>query len=320
MLNRGRSVGENELRQRLDLGAPLSRVLIPLSLGLTRRALLRSGVASAYRRLVGVNTHYFAREGAAAGNLGLPVVLVHGIADSALTWSFVLRALASVGPVYALDLPGYGQSGHLPGRQYASIAEQTAVVEAFVREVVGRPALVVGNSMGGWIAARLALAAPDAVRGIVLLDPGGALLEGVRSWEAFVNTVAVRDLQAVRSIYRQMFGRVPLALYMAQHSFRELFARESVRAFIAASIAAAEAEDLAATGFFAAEELRQISVPAALVWGDRDTFLPDGSFEFFRDNLRDATVHRLRGCGHLPQREAPRAMVRIVRTFAAKLC
>lgn len=310
---------ETDLRRRLDLGAPLSRVVIPLTLGLTRRALLRSGVASHERRLAGVSTHFFCRDGRRGSDPQLPVLLIHGIADSALTWAFVLRGMANIGPVYALDLPGHGLSGHPPGRRYATIAEQTAVVAALLREVVGRPALLVGNSMGGWIAARLALDAPELVRGIVLLDPGGALLEGRASWDPFVSTVAVRDLRTVRAIYRQMFGRVPLPLYLAQHSFRDLFTRESVRAFVAAAVAAAEAEDVATAGFFAPSDLRRITVPARLVWGDRDTFLPAGSFEFFRDNLPDAQTHVLKGCGHLPQREAPRAVTRIVREFAAAI-
>jgi pimeloyl-ACP methyl ester carboxylesterase len=310
---------EQDLRRRLDLGAPLSRVFIPLTLGLTRRALLRSGVSSHERRLAGVHTHYYCRAGRRGSDPGTPVLLVHGIADSALTWAFVLRGMAGVGPVYALDLPGHGLSGKPEGRGYATIAEQTAVVAALVREVVGRPAVLVGNSMGGWIAARLALEAPELTRGIVLLDPGGALLEGRASWDPFVSNVAVQDLRAVRAIYRQMFGRVPLPLYLAQHSFRELFTRESVRAFVAAAVAAADTEDIAAAGFFAPSDLRRISVPTQLIWGERDTFLPAGSFEFFRDNLPHAQAHVLKGVGHLPQREAPRRVVRIVRAFAGEI-
>lgn len=310
---------ENELRRRIALGEPLSRVLIPLTMGLTRRALLRSGVTSEERRLAGISTHFYRRAGLPGSDPEMPLVLIHGIADSALTWAFTIRGMARIGPVFALDLPGFGLSGRPPGRKYATIAEQVAVVAALVREVVGRPALLVGNSMGGWIAARMALEEPALVRGIVLIDPGGALLEGRASWDSFVATVSVPDLRSVRAIYRQMFGRVPAALYLAQHSFQELFLRESVREFIAAATAAADAEDVAATGFFTPTDLRRITCPTALIWGDRDTFLPRGSFEFFRDNLPDAQVLVLKGVGHLPQREAPRAVVRFVGEFAERV-
>lgn len=313
------STKDSTPRRRLDLSAPLSRALIPLSLGLKRRALLRAGARSEQRRLAGILTHAYALDGRRGSDPALPVVLIHGIADSALTWSLVLRPLAAIGPLYALDMPGHGQSGHPPGRRYATIAEQAAVLAAFVREVVGRPALLVGNSMGGWVAARVALDAPELVRGLALLAPGGALLGGRGSWEGFARTVAVPDLRAVRAIYRQMFGRVPPGLYLAQHGFRDLFAREGVQAFVDAALAAAEAEDLAATGLFVADDLRRITAPTTIVWGACDTFLPAGTFEFFCENMPAAEVHTLAGCGHLPQQEAAKATARIVRAFAAGL-
>lgn len=306
-------------RWLIALGAPLSRVLIPLLLGITRRALLRSGAASRQARLAGIPIHFYALDGRPGSDPRTPIVLVHGIADSALTWAFVMRRLARVGPVYALDLPGFGQSGTPPGRRFATIDEQTDVLAAFVREVVGRPAIVVGNSMGGWNAANLALERPELAAGIVLLDPGGALLDGQASWDPFVATVAVEDLRTVRRIYRQMFADVIPLLYAAQLSFQELFARPSVRDFIAHSVSAAERDDLDAAGFLSPAELRRIAVPTALVWGAQDTFLPAGSFEFFRDNLPGARVFLLDGCGHLPQREAPRAVARIVAEFAERV-
>lgn len=301
---------EETARRRLDLGDPLSRVVIPLALGLTRRAMLRAGVTSHSRRLEGILAHFYQAPPRPGGDEALPVVLLHGIADSALTWAFTMRGLARVGPVYALDLPGFGQSGYPPGRRFATIAQDVAVVRAFIEQVVGRPALLVGNSMGGWIAARLAELHPELARGLVLVDPGGAMLGGRASWEPFVQTVSVRDLRSVRRIYRQMFGRVNPMLYLGQRGFQDLFLRDAVRHFV-------ESADL--EEFFTPEDLRRIAVPTALLWGECDRFLPDGSFEFFRDNLPGAQVLLLPGCGHLPQQERPRRLVRFVREFAATL-
>ncbi len=300
-------MSEQVLRRQLDLGGPFSPVLIPLVLGLRRKMLLRSGAVSVERRLAGIRTHWYHVPGRRGSDPELPVVLVHGIADSALTWAFTMRGMARIGPVYALDLPGFGLSGFPPGRRYTTIAEHTQVLAALLREVLGRPALLVGNSMGGWISLRLAQLHAELVRGLLLLDPGGALLNGRASWQPFVEVVTAPDLRAVRRIYRQMYGRVPLPLYFAQRAFQSLFLRDPVQQFVAV---ASEDE------FFTAEELRQISLPVGLIWGDRDRFLPDGSFEFFRDNLPGADVLVLRRCGHLPQYERPRAVVRFVRCFA----
>ncbi|NTU80311.1 MAG: alpha/beta hydrolase [Chloroflexales bacterium] len=298
---------EQSFRQRINLGDPLSRVVLPLVLGITRRAMLRAGAVSRQMCLERINTHFFQLQGASDSDPAMPVVLIHGIADSALTWAFTMRGMTHVGPVYAIDLPGFGQSGYPQGRRFATIVEQVAVLRALIRQVVGRPALLVGNSMGGWIAARLAELSPELVRGIVLLDPGGAMLAGRPSWEQFVDTVAVRDLRSVRMIYRQMFGRVNPALYLGQRGFQEMFLRDAVRHFIES----ADVEE-----FFTPEDLQRIKVPTALIWGACDTFLPAGSFAFFRDNLPGAEVLLLPGCGHLPQRERPRRVVRFVREFA----
>lgn len=291
------------------LSIPLSEAVMPLVTGLLRRLVLRWGAQSEERRLAGIPTHYYRLDGAPGSDPRLPIVLIHGIADNALTWAFMLPALRRIGPVYAVDLPGFGLSGYPPGRRYATIAEQAAVVRALITEVIGRPALLVGNSMGGWVSARLALDTPELARGIVLLDPGGAMLGGRSSWEPFVATVAVPDLRTVRRIYRQMFGFIPPPLYLGQRGFQQLFRRDAVARFV-------EAADEAA--FFRPEELRRIQVPTALVWGLSDHFLPAGSLEFFRENLPGPQLLLLRGCGHLPQRERPRRVARFIQAFAKK--
>jgi pimeloyl-ACP methyl ester carboxylesterase len=288
--------------------SPFAHTIMPLIQGLTRRALLRGGAVMREVRVndIGLNYYALASESSAAQ---LPVLLLHGIADNALTWALMMRTVSSIGPVYALDLPGFGLSGLPTGRRYISLAEYVAIVDGFIRAVIGPAPLIVGNSLGGWMALQLALKMPQRVRGVVALDPGGAMLDGRPSWEPFIEMVAVRDLVTVRRIYRQMFGVVPLPLYFGQESFRALFLRDPVTQFVAAA-----SED----DFFQPGELRGLQVPVGLVWGERDAFLPAGSFEFFRDELPEPELLVLPRCGHLPQQEHPRAVARFVRDFAAK--
>ncbi len=292
---------------------PLSYALIPMVNGMTRNVLLRTGVIEEERTLLGIPVHFYRVDGAPGSDPELPIILIHGIADSALTWAFVLHGLAKIGPVYMIDLPGFGLSGYPQGRRYASINEHVGVVRAMIAEVIGHPALLIGNSLGGWIAARLAVETPASTRGIVMIDPGGARLAGRPSWEPFIQTVAVPDLRTVRRVFRQMFGLMPLrlALYLGQRSFQTLFLRDPVTHFVAAAC-----ED----DFLSPEDLAGMSVPTALIWGQTDCFLPAGSFEFFRDNLPTPTLLTLSGCGHLPQRERPGHVVRFVRKFVAERC
>jgi pimeloyl-ACP methyl ester carboxylesterase len=303
-----------QIERLLTFYAPLSTVAIPLLNGLARQRLAHSGVQAGEAYLRGMFINYYYKQ--PLGGAELPIVLVHGIADNALTWSFILNPLARANPVYAIDLPGYGFSGLPGGRDYTTLDEMCEVLIDFVRDVVGRPALVVGNSMGGWLAVKLAWAAPELVRGVMLLDAGGAPLEGRASWEPFGEAIGMQDLKSVRLAFRQMFGAVPAPLlYLGQHSLRELFQRKVVREFVANMVAVVNPEEL----FLRPRDIRELPVPSALVWGLNDKFLPEGSLEFFSDNMPDAPKLLLSHCGHLPQRERPRSVLRFVQQFAAQV-
>jgi pimeloyl-ACP methyl ester carboxylesterase len=306
-------------RQRLEnflaFYAPLSKITIPLLNGLARRRLLRSGTRQRELRIGDLSLNYYIKDTSTINSSDLPIVLIHGIADNALTWSFILNPLARTHPVYALDLPGYGFSSLPHGRDYTTLDEMRDVLAIFLREVVGRPALVVGNSMGGWLAIKLAWSEPELVRGVLLMDAGGAPLRGRDSWEPFGETIGIGDLRTARLVLGQMFGGIPAPLlYLGQHSLQDLFQRKVVREFVTSLVAAVPEEVLLRPA-----DLRELPVPAALLWGLNDRFLPAGSLEFFRDNLPSAPMRFLDRCGHLPQRERPRAVLRFIQQFAAQL-
>jgi pimeloyl-ACP methyl ester carboxylesterase len=315
----------------LNVFAPLSRAAAPIADGMLRRTLLRVGVQEHQAILAGMSINYYVRPSAytqsrSAWQIALaaakhtllrqrhdtrptPIVLIHGLGDNALTWALAIELLAPGREVYAIDLPGYGLSGLAPAHPCASLGEMCDVLAAFLRDIVGRPALVVGNSMGGWLAVRLAQAAPDLVREITLINPGGAYLEGQPSWEPFRSAVAVPDLRTTRQVIRQVLGFVPAALlYFAQHSIQERFQRQVVRAFVAQ---ASEGD------FLSAEELRALQTPTSQIWGLDDQFLPAGSREFFTAHLSHAALQEIPHCGHLPQREHPLRVARFLDLRAA---
>src|SRR5256885_1144939 len=93
----------------LKISAPLSRGMVPLLNGLGRRHMLQGGAEQREVLLSGMPINYYVKSPrGGAADPELPILLIHGIADGALTWSFVLGPLARTHPVYAIDLPGYG--------------------------------------------------------------------------------------------------------------------------------------------------------------------------------------------------------------------
>jgi len=110
--------------------------------------------------------HYVDFGGPATGRA---VVLVHGLGGSHLNWDLFAPLLTEHARVWALDLPGFGRSE--PGARTASVSANAAALQRFLDEVVGEPALLVGNSMGGMISILVTGERPEAVTGLVLLDP-----------------------------------------------------------------------------------------------------------------------------------------------------
>ena len=104
---------------------------------------------------------------------GSAVVLVHGLGGSHLNWDLFAPLLRPDARVLALDLPGFGRSE--PGDRRTTVQDNVKVLDRFVREVAGSPAVLVGNSMGGPVCLEVAHSAPERVAGVVLASPAGGV-------------------------------------------------------------------------------------------------------------------------------------------------
>jgi pimeloyl-ACP methyl ester carboxylesterase len=105
-----------------------------------------------------------------------PIVFVHGLGGSHLNWCLIGPALAAGRRAVALDLHGFGLTpGSVPT---ATVQANARLVSRFVREVIGAPVILVGNSMGGLISILHTAAEPDTVAGVVLIDPALPLPRG----------------------------------------------------------------------------------------------------------------------------------------------
>jgi pimeloyl-ACP methyl ester carboxylesterase len=290
---------------------PIADSLIPLAVGLRRRNMLRAGGTQRHIQLGGSYVSYYHAPGRWRAK-GPPLLLVHGIADNAATWWATFHALRRVGDVYAIDLPGFGHSSPPPGQRFLGISAMADLLEAFIAETIGRPPLLLGNSMGAWIGLRIAATHPELLAGLIAINPGGAPLGGRDSWQPFVDLAMVPDLKAVRTIYQRMFARhsVRLPLYVGQRAFQRLFSCEAVRAIL---------HETTEADFLLAEQLCDLRLPVGLIWGMNDAFLPEGSLDFFRECFGAANWLLLPATGHLPQVERPREVARFVRHFARSL-
>ena len=111
-------------------------------------------------------THYLDMGGPSDGP---SVILVHGLGGSHLNWSAIGPSLSRHCRVKALDLVGHGLTP--TGRRTPGIEGHRRLLGGFMEAVGAAPALLIGNSMGGLVAALQAATEPDTVAGLVLIDP-----------------------------------------------------------------------------------------------------------------------------------------------------
>ncbi len=164
-----------------------------------RYHLWRSHVRSEYVEAGGYRIHYFEAT-PADGAVGIPLLLVHGLGSRAEDWSGMIPTLAAEGfHVYALDLLGYGRSAR-PDVAYSISLEESVVVE-FMNAVGLQRADVDGWSMGGWIAAKLALDHPEMVDRLVLDDSAGLTYQIGFARDAFspMDAAGLKRLMALLS-------------------------------------------------------------------------------------------------------------------------
>ena len=224
-----------------------------------------------------------------------PLLLLHGLGDSLAGWAQVADALARRYEVHLIDLPGHGLSRKPPDWRLRTLMDAVAHYARGLHEP-----LLVGHSLGGWIALRLVLSGAVRPSSIALVNPAGALLAR-EQWEPFRALVSARDRAGVARYLDRAFHRAPLALRLFPSAVIDAMWAESSQGILSA---------LAESDFLREAELASVRSPLRLVWGARDRLLPEGTLEFFRRALPSAEVVLLEDAGHLPHLEAPRALAR----------
>jgi pimeloyl-ACP methyl ester carboxylesterase len=213
------------------------------------------------------------------------VVLVHGLSGSGRWWGRTVPALADRYRVYVPDLPGFGAMAGGGPRGRFVLAEAPDWLLAWMEAVGLRSAHVVGHSMGGYVALRLAAGAPKAVRRLVLVAPAG-VRRGRR-----------RDPLLAQAL------PLAAALRRVGPRFLPLLIRDALRAGPATLWRAAWAL-LAAD---ARPYLPAVDAPTLLIWGAQDALVPPAVGHLLRAEIGGARLLLLEGVGHVPMYERPPA-------------
>ncbi len=243
---------------------------------------------------------------------GVPLILLHANPGDSLDFEAVIPTLAQHYRVLAVDWPGYGRSAVPDKLGMVNTDFFYNVLRGFLEALAMPPALFIGNSVGGYAAAKLAIASPELVCGLVLVSPGGFTPHNFIS-RAFCKLQASRFALSPRFCAgRYLKGRTP--------TVKEMLKRAATSQATAARLAINRA--LWRTFIEPDHDLRQlasaIKAPTLLLFGKHDPFIPakkDGAVA--AKAIRGAKLVAMPS-GHIPFAETPEAFLAEVLPFLAR--
>ncbi len=232
---------------------------------------------------------------------GRPFLLLHGGAGPQSV-DGLADLLAASGRVLVPVHPGFGGTPRPEGLD--SMAGLARVYAALLDELGLDGVTVVGNSIGGWIAAEIALLGSPRVSGVVLVDAAGLRLDDHPAADFFSLTMAqVADLSYYEpDKFRIDVDRLPEAARAAMAGNR-------------AALATYGGPQMADPGLLG--RLGAIRVPVLVVWGEADRMIPVEHGQAYAAGIPGARLLVIPRAGHLPQLETPGELVQAVQEFAA---
>jgi pimeloyl-ACP methyl ester carboxylesterase len=245
-----------------------------------------------------------------------PIVLLHGTAASLHTWEGWVEALKERRRVIRFDLPGFGLTGPSPDGNYG-IENYVRFIATMLDKLGLRHCVLGGNSFGGYVAWATALAWPDRVDKLILVDAGGYALAAsspplgfrIAQWPVlnrlFESTLP-RGL--VESSVRAVYGDPDKVISALVDRYYEIALREGNRQALAQRFAQARPGELAS-------RIPELKLPTLILWGGKDGLIPPEAAARFHRDISGSKLIMFDDLGHVPHEEDPARTVAAVKEF-----
>jgi pimeloyl-ACP methyl ester carboxylesterase len=250
----------------------------------------------------------------------LPIVLIHGTGASLHTWEGWVAQLKTQRRVVTFDLPGFGLTGPFAGQypsgDYRGDSYARFVVDLLDRLQVQR-VVIGGNSLGGEVAWRTAVLAPQRVERLVLVDASGPRFTPQVIPPGFaiarvpvLNRVAEHLLprSMVRATLHSVYGDPARVAEPVVDRYFDITLREGNRRALNQRLALLESD-------LRPELIGKVSQPTLILWGERDRLIPPQTAQLFAASIAGSQVVVLPGLGHVPQEEDPQASLAAAKAF-----
>jgi len=246
-----------------------------------------------------------------AGDPSKPtVILLHGLGGSSANWLFTIPALAANYHVIAPDQIGFGKSDRVMLKY--RVGTYVDFLDKFMSELKIEKASLVGNSLGGWVAAWTAIKYPNRVEKIVLADAAGLKPAAIDMAQIYALNYSTRD--EVRQLVKLVFFNQ--ALFGS-----DAFVEQSLAIRVAANdgyTINSLIESIKRDEDFLNGRLGEIKKPTLVVWGKQDGLLKVADAEQFKREIAGSELLVFDQCGHVPMVEKAADFNKAVLAFLAK--
>jgi len=231
---------------------------------------------------------------------GRPVLLLHGGAGPASVSAFA-EDLSRYKHVITPTHPGF--AGTPRPAHMTSVKELARSYALLIERARMRDALVIGFSIGGWIAAEMATLRPAGVAGLILVDAGGIEVPGQTILDVF--SIAPSELASFAYHAPERFR-----IDMTKLTERQVAAMRSNFATLAVYGRAQNMQDPDLRS-----RLASVDIPALVVWGESDRVVPPDYGRAYAAAFPKGRFELIAECGHMPQLETPNELLAAVTTF-----
>lgn len=250
------------------------------------------------------------------------VLFIHGIGTTADRWLDIPDALALSGlHTVAIDLPGFGASDK-PEEMNYTIEKFADTIVKFMHEIKIaedngiEKTSIVGHSLGGYIAAQVAIENIDLIEKMILIDSSGMLKEPTPILKQYLEVAMNPTKGEVRAIFEKMVAnpwRIPDTV--VDEFIIRMSSRGAKHAFESALKNSANTQ----IGLDRLKLIGNYNIPTLIIWGEKDQVIPtEVHYKVFADAIKNSNATIINDAGHAPFSEKPAIVCELLRRFLVR--
>lgn len=268
----------------------------------------RCGLSTHKIEIDGIMHHYFSNNAKDKPML----LLLHGFSADKTVWLRMAKFFVDDYHVIIPDMAGHGHTGFDPSWDY-SIPAQAKRMHTLVSHLGGEKIIVAGNSMGGFIAARMMLTYPETIEYCILIDPAGLQSPMPSKMNNLVkaghNPFLIDTRHDFNAFYKMTMAKRPYLPTIVKDAMASFYAQRKLQL------------ELIFTHFnqrehMLGDKLKPAPCPTLILWGELDELIHVSAAKIWQTQLQ-CELEVWNDLGHMPMMEAPRRTAKRIQQFLA---